>query len=108
MNIFGVDFQNIDTPLQIRLIYNNASVKTSRTKKRLIENLWTVRCCQYEESLRCIKSVHLSQKLVQRLLTLIVSAAVPAVTALADRIDLINKGNTRCILLSLFKQITHT
>ena len=44
-----------------------------------------------------VKSIHLCQKLVQCLLTLIVTAAILCITALTNCIDLVNKNNTRCL-----------
>ncbi len=42
------------------------------------------------------------------LLTLIITSAVAAVTALSDRINLIDKDDARRIFLRLLKQVTHT
>ena len=52
----------------------------------------------------CFKSVHLGKQLVQCLLPLII-AAHPAVTLLADGVDLVDKYDTRRFFLGLPEQI---
>ncbi len=58
-HILGVDFKNIDTSLQIRLIHNNAPVKASRSQKRFVKNLRSVRRRKNNNSLLAVKTVHL-------------------------------------------------
>ena len=100
--------KDIDTSLQIRAVYDDSPVKTAGTQQRLIEHLRSVRRRKYEKPLRRIKSIHLRKQLIQRLLTLIITSAVAAVTALSDRINLIDKDDARRIFLRLLKQVTHT
>ena len=106
-DILCMNFQNIDTSSQIRTLYNNPAVKTSRTKKCLIQNLRTVRRCKNNDALRRIKTIHLSQQLVQCLLTLVI-ATESWITALADGIQFIDKDNTRRILLCLLKKVSYS
>ena len=102
-----MNLQDFLTPLKIRKLNRDPSVKTSRTKKCRVKGIRSVGSCQDHNTLGTVKTVHLCQKLVQCLLTLIVSAAHSgAVTFLADRIDLINKYDTWCLLIGLFKKIT--
>ena len=103
-----MNLQDIDTSLQIRTVNNNTTVKASRTKKRRIQYLRTVSRCQDQKSLGGIETIHLRKQLVQCLLTLVISTAVMGITALTDSIDLINKYNTRCILLSFLKKVADT
>ena len=105
--ILGMYFQDIDTSLQIRFVHDDPSVKTSRAEKSRIKDLRTVRRRQDQKSLVRVKSVHLRKKLVQRLLPLII-AAHSGITCLSDRIDLIDKYDTWCLLLRLLEQIPHT
>ena len=100
--------QDIYTSLKIRLVNDDTAVKTSRTKQCLIEHFRPVGRCQYQQSARRIETIHLRKQLIQCLLTLIISSSVPAVTALSDRIDLIDKDDTRCVFLCFLKQITDT
>ena len=99
LTFFACTLQNIFSSFEIRAVYDHSAVKTSRTQK-----------CQSPEppdgslparimhTFGGIKTIHLRKQLVQCLFTLVVSAAITAVTALTDRIDLIDKNNTRCTL----------
>ena len=103
-----MNLQDFHAPLQVRSVYNDTAVKTSRTEQCGIQYLRTVGCRKNQKTLGSIKSIHLSQKLVQRLLTLVISSAIAGITAFTYGIDLINKYNTGCILLGFFKQVADT
>ena len=98
-----MDFQNCLTTFQIRQLYRNPAVKTSRTKQRRIEGFRTVGRRQNDNTLLTVKTIHLSQKLVQRLLALVIAAHAGAVTLLTNRIDLVDKYDTRRFFIGLFK-----
>ena len=106
--ILRMNLQDINTSFQIRTVNDNTAVKTSRTKKCRIQYLRTVGSCQDQKSLGSIKTIHLSKQLVQSLLTLVITSAVMGITALSNGINLINKYDTRCILLGFLKKVTDT
>ena len=108
MYISGMYFQDLDSSFQIRTVNDHSSVKTSRSQKCRVKNLRTVGRCQDQKSLGSVKTIHLGKKLIQSLLTLIIAAAIMRITALTDCIDLIDKDDTRCVLLRFFKQVTDT
>ena len=100
-------FQYFFTPFKIGKFYRDSPVKTSRAQKRRIQCVRSVCCRKYYNTFRRIKTVHFCKELIQCLLPFIISCHSVAVTFLADRIDLIDKYNTRGFLICLFKQITH-
>ena len=102
-----MNLQYIHTPFQIRFVYNNPSVKPSRTQKRGIQDFRTVGCRKNQKTFIRVKSIHLCQELVQCLFSLVI-AAHNCITCFSDSVDFINKHNTRSHLLSLLEQITHT
>src|SRR5699024_8943073 len=106
-NIFCMNFQDVYTSLQIRTVYNNTPVKTSRTKQCRVQNLRTVGCSKDQKSLGRIKSIHFRQKLVQSLFALVIPS-VAEITGVSNIIYLINKDNTWGIFLCLFKKIPYT
>jgi hypothetical protein len=55
-----------------------------------------------------LASVHLDEKLIQRLLTLVIATAKTSAAVTADSIDLIDEDDARRILLCLIKHIAHT
>ena len=100
--------QDIHPSFKIRSVNDHTSVKTSRTKKSRIKNLRSVGRSKDQKSLGCIKSIHLRKQLVQCLLTLIISAAIAGITAFTNGIDLIDKYDTRSILLGFLEKVTDT
>ena len=62
--ILGVHAQRFQAALLVGLIYDNPAVKAPRTQQRLIKHLGPVGRRQYEQSLGCIKAVHLRKELV--------------------------------------------
>ena len=107
-DLSGMDFQDFLTSFQIRKFYRNTSVKTTWTQEGRVQGIRTVGSSQDHNSLGAVKSIHLCKQLVQSLLTFIVSTCeASAVTFLTNGINLINKYNTRCLLICLFKQITN-
>ena len=102
-----MNLKDIYPPFQIRLFHHNTAIKPPRPQKCRIKNLRPVRRSQEHQSFVALKSVHLSQKLVERLLPLIIAAHL-VVTALSDGINLVDKDNTRSHLLRLLEQVAHT
>ena len=101
-----MNLQDLFSSLQIRQFHRDSPVKTSRTKEGRIQGIRTVGRCQDDNTFRTVKSIHLGQQLVQCLLSLIVAADI-AVTLFTDRINLIDKYDTRCFFVRLFEQVTH-
>ncbi len=54
-----------------------------------------------------VEPVHLDQDLVERLLPLVVAAAEPGAALAADRVDLVDEDDARCIPLRLVEEIAH-
>src|SRR5699024_5509044 len=67
-----------------------------------------VRCRHHNDSFIHSKAVHLHEKLVKRLLPLVMTAAETASPPSRHRVNLINEHNTRCVFLRILKQIAHT
>ena len=100
-------FQNSDPSLEIRPVHDDPPVKAARAQQRLVKDLRTVRGADDKDSLGRLKSVHLGEELVQRLLSLFISSAVPGVAAPADRVDLVDKNNARRVLVGFLEQVAH-
>ena len=97
--------QDILPALQIRQLYRNPPVESSRPGKGRIQGLGAVGRRKDDHAVVCLKSIHLCQQLVQRLLPLVV-AAYTSLTLLSDGIDLIDKYDTGSFFLRLSEQIT--
>ncbi len=89
----------------------DAAVEPPGAKKRLVENVRSVRGGDDDDAGRGIESVHLGQDLVQRLLALVVAAAVAGNATrprAADRVQLVDEYDRRSVRLRLLEQVPHS
>ena len=100
--------QNSLTALQIGQLYGDATIKATGAQQRLIQGFRSIGRCQNNHALATVKAIHLAQKLVQRLLTLVVAAELTTVTTLTNIIDFVDENNAGSLFLSLLKQVAHT
>ena len=100
-------FKDCFTTFKIRKFYRYTAVETSRTGQCRVKRFRTVGCCQNNNTVISLKTIHLRKQLVQGLLTFIVSTCHLSVTFLTNGIDLINEYDTRCFFLCLFKEVTN-
>ena len=107
-HVLCMDAEDLLPSLQVGLVHDHAAVKTARTQERLVEDLRAVGCRQDEQSAGSIETVHLSQKLIECLLALVIAAAVTAVAVFADRVDLIDKNDTGRVLFRLLEKVADT
>ena len=63
-NLLGMNFKDILSSLQIRKLYRNTSVKTTRSEKSRIKRIRSVSSSKDNNTLRAIKTVHLCQQLI--------------------------------------------
>ena len=103
-----MDFKNRNTSLEIRSVNDDTSVKTSRAQQCGVKDLRPVGSCYDKEALGCLETVHLSEQLVECLLTLVIAAVAAAVACLTYSVDLINENDARRVLLRLLKEVTDT
>ena len=100
--------ENACASLEIGKINSDLSIETSRTKKCLIKNISTICSCNSDNSGVSIETVHLYKKLVNGLLTLVISSSKSCATLTSNCINLVNENNTGGVLLSLGENITYT
>ena len=83
-------------------------VKTARTQQCGVENVRTVGRRHDDDPLVGLKTVHLHEQLVERLLAFVVSAAETRAALAADGVDLVDKDDAGLALLRRVKQIADT
>ena len=103
-----VNFKNALAAANIRTADDNAAVKTSGPKKCRIENVGPVGRGHQNDAVVRFKTVHFDQKLVQRLLAFVVTAAEAGTAMTADSVDLVDKDDARGVLFALLEKITNT
>ena len=107
-HLLHMHFQNLLTTQQVGARNHHLAVKAARTQQRRVKYVGTVGGGHKNHTLVGLKAIHLNQQLVQCLFPFIVAAADTCATMTSHRIDFINEDNARCVLLALFKHITHT
>ena len=106
--ISAVNLQDFLTSLHIRSANDNLAVKTSGTQNCRIKYIDSVRCSHDDNSFIDAKSIHLDKKLVECLLSLVMSSAHSCASSSCNSINLINKYDTWCVLFAIFKEVTHS
>ena len=85
----------------------NLAIEAARTQECWIEDVWAVGGGKQDNRLALGKAVHLYQKLVERLLALVVATAQASTTLTAHRIDLVDKDNRGSGIFGLLKQVAY-
>ena len=98
-----MNLEDILSAAQVGIIYGNLTVKAPGTQQRRVKDVGAVGRRNDDNALICTEAVHFHKQLVERLLTLIVSAAHARAAVTADGVDLINKDDRGGILFRLVK-----
>ena len=99
--VFCMYAKDSGSAFRIRESYLNLSIKSSRSKKSFIKDLRNVSSCQYYDSLVSLETVHFRKKLVDGLLSFIITHTDSLGPLSTYGIKFINKDNTWSILLGL-------
>ena len=100
--------QDLLAPLDIGVGHLDLAVETARAQQRRIEHIRPVGGGHDDDALVGLETVHLHQKLVERLFALVVAATVAHPARAADRIDLVDEDDAGGVLLGLFEHVAHT
>ena len=104
-----VNIEDSLTLAQLRQVHMNLTVKTSGTQQRRIKDVSTIRSSQDNHTTIRAKTVHLRQQLVESILAFIIATHRKVFrTRTPHSINLIDKDDTRSLVLSLSKKVTHT
>src|SRR5207244_2140441 len=106
-NLLGVNAKHFLAATDIRTAHDHAAVETAGTQQRRVKNIRTVSGSHQDHAVVGLKTVHLDEQLVQRLLTLIVTAAQTGATVTADSVDFIDEDDAGSILLALFEEVAN-
>ena len=105
--VLGMHAQNLLAALHVRTVDRHLAVKTAGAQQCRIQNVRTVGRGDQDDRLALLKTVHLDQQLVERLLALIVTAAQTSSTLTSHGIDLIDEDDRRRLRLGLLKEVAH-
>ena len=101
-----MDFEYLFSSCDVRDADDDLPVETARSEERRIQYIRTVCRRQNDDAGILRESIHLYEELVQRLFSFIMAAAQACASLTSDRVDLIDKNDTRRVLLSLIEQVS--
>ena len=113
VDVFGdrlvaeMDLENALAAAEIRRVDDDLSVEAARAQQRRIEHVGTVRRGDEDHAVVRLEAVHLDEQLIERLLTLVVTAAKTGAAMAADGVDLVDEDDARRVCLALLEQIAH-
>ena len=81
------------------------AVEATGTQQGWVEDVGTVGGGQDDDAFAGLEAVHLGEHLVQRLLTLVVTAAESGAALAADRVDLVDEDDRPAHLAGLLEQV---
>ena len=99
--------QDFFTAFDVWVGHLHLPVETTRTQKGRVKNIGAVGRRNDDNTFVGLKAVHLNQKLVQGLLAFIIAATIANTARAPDRVNLVNKDDTRRVLFGLLKHIAH-
>ena len=105
--VLGMHAQNLLAALHVRTVDRNLTVKTAGTQQCRVQNVGAVGGGDQDDRLALLKTVHLDQQLVERLLALVVAATQAGSALTSHSIDLIDKDDRRGLGLGLLKEVAH-
>mmetsp|Transcript_11924 Transcript_11924/g.32586 ORF Transcript_11924/g.32586 Transcript_11924/m.32586 type:complete len:286 (+) Transcript_11924:1214-2071(+) len=100
--------QDSQAALLVRHIHRHLAIESAWTQQSRVQNVGTVGGCDDNDASVALEAIHLSQQLVQGLLTLIVATANARATGATHSINLIHEDQAGGILLGLLEKVTHT
>ena len=83
------------------------AVETTRAQERGVEDVGPVGRGHHHDAFGGFEAVHLREHLVERLLALVVAAAEAGAALAADRVDLVDEDDRRCLLARGLEQVAH-
>src|SRR5713226_2146615 len=103
-----MDAQDGFAPTSFWEIYGDLPVETPRSQQGWIKHVRAVRGGKDDNSLIGLEAIQLHQQLLQRLFPFIIAGERRcATTRSPNRVDFIDKDDTRSVLLGLLKEIAH-
>ena len=100
-----VNLQDALAADHVRVRDHDLTVETAGAQQRRVEHVGTVGGGDQDDAFIGLETVHLDQKLVQRLLALVVAAAKAGAAMAADGVDLVDEDDAGRVLLRLLEHV---
>ena len=106
--VAAVHFEDLFPSLDVGDIDIDLSVETTGSEQRRVEDIRPVGRRHDDDAVILFEAVHLHEQLVERLLSLVVTAAEPRASLPADRVDLVDEDDAGHVALRLIEQVAHS
>ena len=103
-----MNLQNRFSSANVGHIDVNLTVESSRSHKSGVENIGTVGRRDDDYSVVRLETVHLNEKLVERLLSFVVAAAESRASLTTDRVDFVDEHDARHALFSHCEKVSYS
>ena len=103
-----VNLQDAFAAANVRASDDNPAIKAARAKQGRIEHVGAIGRRHQDDAVIGLKTIHLDEKLVERLLAFVMTTAETGTAMASDCIDLIDKNDARSIFLALFEKVADT
>ena len=101
-------FEDFLTADNVWITNSDLTVETARAQKRRVKNVRAVGCRDDDNTFIGFEAVHLNEKLVQRLLTLIITTANTGAARTTDSVNLVDEDDAWCVFLRLLEHVADT
>ncbi len=98
-DLLGVNLEDLFAAADVGPVDDDATVEAAGAEQRGVEHVGPVGGGDEDDAVVGLEAVHLDQKLVERLLTLVVSAAEACATVTADGVDLVDEDDAGAFFL---------
>ena len=102
-----MDPQDLETPGIVRAIDGHLTIEATWAHECCVEYVRSVGGSNDDDAGVPLKTIHLSQELVEGLFAFVITTAKAGTTLASNRIDLVDKDDARSILFRLFEQVAH-
>mmetsp|Transcript_18452 Transcript_18452/g.46683 ORF Transcript_18452/g.46683 Transcript_18452/m.46683 type:complete len:537 (-) Transcript_18452:109-1719(-) len=107
VHLARVDAQDLGACVLVGVRELDLAVEAARAHERRVQDVGAVGGGNHNDASVALEAVHLSQQLVQGLLTLVVATANAGATRAADGVNLIHEHQAGRVLLGLLEQVAH-
>src|ERR1700728_3000758 len=103
-----VNLEDLGAALAVGAIDGDLAVEATGAQQRGVEDVGPVGGRDHDDVVLGLEAVHLYEQLVERLLTLVVTATEPGAAVTPNGVDLVHENDAGRVLLGLLEQVAHT
>ncbi len=106
-NLAHVNLEDLLAADHVGIGHDHLAVEAAGPQQRRVEHVGPVGRGDQDDALVRLEAVHLDQKLIERLLALVIAAAEAGAAVATDRVDLVDEDDAGRVLLRLLEHVAH-